>query len=197
MGEAAAVAILQEERRRICLLTRRGIGMPMAGFLFWIALALFVRTLPERAAMVYSFFATGAVFPLGVLFTRLAGGDLFLKSAVFTNLGLQLAILQLFFWPVIIIVFGTARPWTPYVMAVLFCSHFLPYNWLYRSRGYAFLAVATGAISTVAVIAARSSLYLWIPLIAAGCYAISVVMLWNENRMDLAFRQAPLATRDS
>ena len=82
-------------------------------------------------------------------------------------------------------------------MAVLFCSHFLPYNWLYRSRGYAFLAVATGAISTVAVIAARSSLYLWIPLIAAGCYAISVVMLWNENRMDLAIRQAPLATRDS
>jgi hypothetical protein len=197
MGEAAAVAILQEERRRICLLTRRGIGMPMAGFLFWIAMALFVRTLSERAAMVYSFFATGAVFPLGVLFTRLAGGDLFLKSAVFTNLGLQLAILQLFFWPVIIIVFGTARPWTPYVMAVLFCSHFLPYNWLYKSRGYAFLAVATAAISTAAVIAARSSLYLWIPLIAAGCYAISVVMLWNENRMDLALRQPPLATRDS
>ena len=38
---------------------------------------------------------------------------------------------------------------------------------------------------------------LWILLIAAGCYAISVVMLWNENRMDLALRQAPLATRDS
>ena len=79
--ESQAVAILEDERRRICLLTRRGIGMPMAGFLFWIAMAVFVRTLPERAAMVYSFFATGAVFPLGILFTRLAGGDLFVKSA--------------------------------------------------------------------------------------------------------------------
>ena len=192
MAEAAAVAILEQERRRICLLTRRGIGMPVAGFLFWVAMALFVRLLPERTAMVYSFFATGAVFPLGILFTRLAGGDLFLKSAAFTNLGLQLAILQLFFWPVIIIVFGTARPWTPYVMAVLFCSHFLPYNWLYRSRGYAFLAVGTGAMSTAAVIAARSSLYLWIPLIAAACYAVSVVMLWNENKADLAVSE-PIA----
>ena len=191
MAEAAAVAILEEERRRICLLTRRGIGMPMAGFLFWIAMAVLVRTLPERAAMVYSFFATGVVFPLGVLFTRLAGGDLFVKSAVFTSLGLQLAILQLFFWPIIIIIFGVARPWTPYVMAVLFCSHFLPYNWLYRSRGYAFLAAGTGIMCTAAIMVARSSLYHWIPLIAAGCYAICVVMLWNENRTDHAMSREP------
>jgi len=185
MGEGEAVAILEAERTRIALLTRRGIGMPMAGFLYWIAFAVFVRVLPERTALVYSFFATGAVFPLGVLFTRLAGGDLFVKSAVFTNLGLQLALLQIFFWPVIIIVFGTARPWTPYVMVVLFCSHFLPYNWLYRSRGYFFLAVGTGTIMTVTAIALRSSLYPWAPVIAAGCYAIAVAMIWQENRADL------------
>jgi hypothetical protein len=184
MSESEAVRILEAERTRIALLTRRGIGMPMAGFLFWIAMALFVRTLPERTALVYSFFATGAVFPLGILFTRLAGGDLFVKSAVFTNLGLQLAVLQIFFWPIIIIVFGTARSWTPYVMAVLFCSHFLPYNWLYRSRAYAFLAVGTGAITTAVAIALRSSLFLWAPLIAAGCYAIAVAMLWRENEGD-------------
>ena len=193
MSESQAVAVLEEERRRICLLTRRGIGMPLAGFLFWVTMAVLVRALPEKTAMVYSFFATGAVFPLGVLFTRLAGGDLFGKSAVFTSLGLQLAILQLFFWPVIIIVFGSEREWTPYVMAVLFCSHFLPYNWLYRSRGYAFLAVATAAISTAAVMATRSPLYLWIPLIAAACYAVSVVLLWQENRADLAIGSQPLA----
>lgn len=186
MAEAEAVAILEAERTRVALLTRRGIGMPMAGFFFWLAVALFVRVLPQRTALVYSFFATGAVFPLGILFTRLAGGDLFVKSAVFTTLGLQLALLQIFFWPVIIIVFGTARPWTPFVMVVLFCSHFLPYNWLYRSRGYFFLAVATGVLTTLTAIVLRSSLYLWAPLIAAGCYAIAVVMLWRENRADLA-----------
>jgi len=185
VSEKEAVAILEAERARVALLTRRGIRMPMAGFFFWLAMALFVRVLPERTALVYSFFATGAVFPLGILFTRLAGGDLFVKSAVFTNLGLQLAVLQIFFWPVIIIVFGTARPWTPYVMAVLFCSHFLPYNWLYRSRAYAFLAVGTGAITTIVAIAMRSSLFLWAPLIAAGCYAITVGMLVLENRADL------------
>jgi hypothetical protein len=186
VSETEAVRILEAERTRIALLTRRGIGMPMAGLLYWVAFAVFVRLLPERTALVYSFFATGAVFPLGILFTRLAGGDLFVKSAVFTNLGVQLAVLQLFFWPVIIIVFGTARPWTPYVMAVLFCSHFLPYNWLYRSRGYAFLAIGTGAITTAVAIVARSSLFLWAPVIAASCYAVAVMLLWQENRADLA-----------
>lgn len=77
-------------------------------------------------------------------------------------------------------------------MAVLFCSHFLPYNWLYRSRGYFFLAVGTGTITTAAAIALQSSLFHWAPLIAAGCYAIAVAMLWQENRADTA-----LATRDS
>jgi hypothetical protein len=48
MAEPEAVAILEAERTRVALLTRRGIGMPMAGFFFWIAMALFVRTLPER-----------------------------------------------------------------------------------------------------------------------------------------------------
>jgi formate/nitrite transporter FocA (FNT family) len=190
MGESEAVRILEAERTRIALLTRRGIGMPMAGFFYWIAMALFVRLLPERTALVYGFFATGAVFPLGILFTRLAGGDLFVKSAVFTNLGLQLAFLQIFFWPVIIIVFGTARPWTPYVMVVLFCSHFLPYNWLYRSRAYAFLAVGTAAITTLVAIAVRNSLFLWAPLIAAGCYAVAVGMLVQENRADLTRSKA-------
>jgi len=182
MTERDAVAIIEAERTRVAFVTRRGIGMPLAGCLYWLAVAIFVRVLPERTALVFSFFATGAVFPLGILFTRLAGGDLFAKSAVFTNLGLQLAVLQIFFWPVIIIVFNTARPWTPYVMTVLFCSHFLPYNWLYRSRGYFFLAVGTGTITTAVAIALRSSLFHWAPLLAAGCYAIAVAMLWRENR---------------
>lgn len=163
--------------------------MPMAGCLYWIAVAFLVRALPERTALVTSFFATGAVFPLGILFTRLAGGDLFARSAVFTHLGVQLAVLQLFFWPVIIIVFGTARPWTPFVMAVLFCSHFLPYNWLYRSRGYFFLAVGTGVITTGAAIALQDALYRLAPVIAAVCYAVAVAMLWSENRADA--RRAP------
>jgi hypothetical protein len=167
----------------------------MAGFLFWIAMALFVRTLPERAAMVYSFFATGAVFPSASCSPPRRRGSLPEERGLHQPRP-PARDPAAFFWPVIIIVFGTARPWTPYVMAVLFCSHFLPYNWLYRSRGYAFLAVATGAIST----APSSPPGAPVPLDPADCRRLLCDQRGHvvEREQDgPGLRQAPLATRDS
>jgi hypothetical protein len=108
------------------------------------------------------------------------GGDLFVKSPTFTSLGLQLAAIQLFYWPIIILVFREIPEWTPFVMAVLFSSHFLPYWWLYRSRGYAALAALTTVACVAAVLVAGSPLFSVVPLIAAGCYAVGVATLGVE-----------------
>jgi hypothetical protein len=154
--------------------------MPIAGLVYWLAVAVILRQLPERTGLVVCFFATGAVFPLGALITRLAGGDLFAKSTTLTPLGLQLAAVQLFYWPIIVLVFRQAPAWTPFAMAVLFGSHFLPYWWLYRSRAYALLAVLTTVASTVAVLIAHGPLFTNIPLIAATCYTVACVALARE-----------------
>lgn len=169
-----------DERDRLALLTRKGIGMPLAGLLYWLAVAVLLRQLPERSALIVSFFATGAVFPLGAALTKLAGGDLFAKSATLTPRGLQLAAVQLFYWPIIVVVFREATAWTPFAMAVLFGSHFLPYWWLYRSRAYAVLAVLTTAAVTLAVLIAGGPLFAGIPLIAAACYGLACAALWRE-----------------
>ena len=177
---ASTGTAVDDERERLSLLTRKGVGMPIAGLLYWLAVALILRQLPQRSGLIVSFFATGAVFPLGAVLTRLAGGNLFAKSATLTPLGLQLAAVQLFYWPIIVVVFREAPAWTPFAMAVLFGSHFLPYWWLYRSRAYALLAVLTTVGVTLAVLIARGPLFAEIPLIAAGCYAIACVSLGGE-----------------
>lgn len=168
------------ERDRLASMTRKGIGMPVAGLLYWLTVAVLLRTFPERTGLIYAFFATGVVFPVGALLTRLVGGDLFAKSPTLTPLGLQLAAIQLFYWPVIIVVFRAAPEWTPFAMAVLFGSHFLPYWWLYRSRAYAMLAVLTTVACSIVVIVAGNALFSIIPLIAASCYAVSTVALGIE-----------------
>lgn len=173
---------LEAERNRLALLTRKGIGMPVAGLCYWLGVAALVRVLPQRSALILSFFLTGAVFPVGALLTRLAGGDLFAKSPTLTPLGLLLAAVQLFYWPIIVVVFRAAPEWTPFTMAVLFGSHFLPYAWLYRSRGYGFLAVAVAVVLTVMVVVTRQPLYAAAPLLAAGCYAVAIALLWQEVR---------------
>jgi hypothetical protein len=140
--------------------------MPLAGMLYWLAVAILLRAFSQKTALVFSFALTGMVFPVGALLTRLAGGDLFAKSATLTPLGLQLAAMQLFYWPVIIVVFNRAPEWTPFILAVLFGSHFLPYAWLYRSAAFMFLAVATTLVLSAGVIITRSPLFTTAPLLA-------------------------------
>ena len=180
MATDIAVQELEAERDRLSRLTRKGIGMPIAGMLYWLAVAFLLRALPQKTALVFSFALTGVVFPVGALLTRLAGGDLFAKSPTLTPLGLMLAAVQLFYWPVIILVFNRAPEWTPFALAVLFGSHFLPYAWLYRSAGYGFLAISTTLVMTAGVIVTRSPLYATAPLLAAACYAVAVILLWRE-----------------
>lgn len=185
------LTLFDAERRRLALLTRRGLGMPVAGLVYWLAVALVIHWLPARTAILASFFATGAVFPLGALITRLAGGDLFAKSAILTPLGLQLAAVQLFYWPVIIVVWRNAPEWTPFTLAVLFGSHFLPYTWFYASRAYGMLAGLTAVVLTAAVMVAGDPLFQTAPLLAAGCYAVAIAMLAREVAND-ARAPAPL-----
>jgi len=190
MTRERAIEVFESERAGLALRTRQGIGMPVAGMLYWVAAAVLVRTLPQPAALLAMFFATGAVFPVGTLLTRLAGGDLFARSATLTSLGLILAAVQLFYWPVIVVIYRVAPDWTPWTMAVLFGSHFLPYLWLYRSRAYAFLAVSTSLVLAVAALVAQGPLYREAPVLAAACHAVAVVLLWREVRRDWATVEA-------
>ncbi|MEM7350666.1 MAG: hypothetical protein AAF657_07660 [Acidobacteriota bacterium] len=182
MTDDLALAEFEQERSRLARATRKGIGMPMAGMLFWIAVAVVLRSLPQSTALVLCFVLTGPVFPVGYGLTRLMGGDLFAKSPTLTPLGMQLAALQLFYWPIIIVVFRQAPDWTPFTMAVLFGSHFLPYGWLYASRAYMFLTLSVTVVLSVGALATSGPMFLLTPWLTAGCYAVAVVLLWREIR---------------
>ena len=176
----AVLPELEAEKTRLLRATRMGIGMPLAGMLFWLLYSVLVSKFRIESAVYLSFFATGLVFPLGFGLTRLAGGDLFAKSPALTPLGLQLAAVQLFFWPVIIVLARVAPEWAPYVMAVLFGSHFLPYGWLYRSRGYMALTILTTLATTATVLVARGPAPQVVPLVAAGSYLVAILVIRAE-----------------
>lgn len=176
------MSVLDVERDRLAGLTKRGIGMPAAGFLYWLAVAWLTRHYSISTAVVLSFFLTGAVFPIGVVFTRLAGGNLFAKSEGLTSLGMMLNFVQLLYWPVVILVWTRSPEWAPWVMAVLFGSHFLPYSWLYRTRAYGFLTLSIAISLTALAFITGDPMMTTVPLVTAACYAITVGWLWKENQ---------------
>lgn len=182
MSADPTLSDFQAERRRISRATMKGIGMPIAGMLYWIAIFFVLRAFPTRTALVWAFVLTGPVFPVGYLVTRALGGDIFAKSTTLTPIGVQLAALQLFYWPIIILVFNLAPEWTPFTLAVLFGSHFLPYGWMYESRGYPFLTVSLAVVMCTGALVTGGPMYGTVPLLAAACYAVAVAMLWTETR---------------
>lgn len=173
---------MNEARADLARLTRMGIGMPLAGLLYWVAVSIFVQILPLKTAVIYSFFATGAVFPVGLMFTRLLGADLINKGHELNGLGGIFNAAQAFFWPVLILVYLKAPEWTLFTMVVLFCSHFLGYGWLYRSRAYTFLAIAGPVIAVIMAFAIGEATHVALPPVIAGVYAISAAMLVVETR---------------
>lgn len=185
-------AAIDGERDRLARATARGIGMPMAGFVYWLAVAALLRALPIGPALFWTYVSTGTVFPLGVALTRAFGGDLFAKSETLTPLGLLLNATQFFFWPVIILLGRVAPLWVPFAMATLFGSHFLGYAWLYRSRGYAVLSIGVSVLLTTAVLVARDPLFLTVPLLAAAVYAVAIAILWQERHRAAKLRHAHL-----
>jgi hypothetical protein len=173
-------------RDEIARITQRGVGMPAAGLAFWLAAAQLGQMYAPRTAAVLTFIATGAVFPLGWFITRRAGGDLMHKGHPLGNLGMLLNFVQLFYWPVLVAVLFVRPDLVPFTMGVLFGSHFLPYGWFYRSRGYTVLGIA-GPLAAIGLqLAAPTHAMTAIPLAMAAMYALALAMLIAENRATTA-----------
>ncbi|HET7845347.1 MAG TPA: hypothetical protein VFL14_14415 [Xanthomonadales bacterium] len=168
-------------RDEIAAITQRGIGMPMAGMAYWIAMAALGSVLAPKAAALAMFFGTGAVFPLGWWLTKRAGGDLMHKGHPLTGLGMTLNFVQLAYWPVVLAVFGRDPMLVPLTLGTLFGSHFLPYGWFYRSRGYGALGIAAPVVATLLQLAAPARAFVLIPLGVAACYALAIALVHREN----------------
>ena len=179
------IDLLREQLARI---TRRGIGMPIAGGVYWLVMAGLgaYSGWGDRLLSLALFFGTGAIFPLGWALTRAFGGDLMEKRHPLAGLGMTLNFVQLAYWPVVIAVFARDPRLVPLAMGALFGSHFLPYGWLYRSRGYAALGIGSVVVATALHLLAPASVFTVIPLGMAACYFVAAVLIAAENRRTAA-----------
>jgi hypothetical protein len=166
-------------------LTQRGIGMPLAGALYWLSIAALNYFNPQQSAETkcfYMFIGTGLIFPLGWALTKAFGGNLMAKVEPLTSLGMQINFIQFLYWPVIVAVFFQYPPIVPFLMAALFGSHFLPYGWFYQSRAYFWLGISSVIISAVLWFTAAAQAFVWIPLAMAVLYFACVILLRGENK---------------
>ncbi len=157
----------------------RFLAMPIAGTVAWSAAGVFGAILPAGPASIALFICMPAVFPLGLLFARFTGEDLFgtrsrneLDSLFM--LGLLMANLV---WAIAIPFWMIEASSLPLSVGILAGLMWVPFSWIIQH----WVGLFHGITRTVLVVAAWFSFpdhrFVVIPAVIVGVYLISIVAL--------------------
>jgi len=162
--------------------TQRGYPILVAGAVYFLVLALLRALVPVRTVQLIWVLGLCVIFPAGVLLGRTLGIDVISRGNPLGTLGGLIAATQVFYLPVFIAVYQFQPSLLPLTIGLLGGAHFLPYGWLYNSRGYLFVAVATGLSALILGGPFMASSLTSVPLAIALTYALGTLWILRENR---------------
>lgn len=177
-----AIQALTALQRDLITKTQRGYPFIVAGATYLYILALAPAVMPMETVRLMWVVGIGSIFPLGLLLGNRLGIDLMAPGNPLARLGGMAAAIQAFFIPVYIMVYQQAPAWLPFTIGLLGGSHFLIYAWLYASRAYLGLTIATTLFAMIAGGWFIEAAYTIVPFGLALIYTATVVALLRENR---------------
>lgn len=158
---------------------RGGFPVPMAGIVYWLAVAGLALYFPPAAQLNLAFFASGLIFPLALLLAAIFRNN-FMKDRTATGSVLVPAFISmLLFWPMLIITAQSANPDAVLVILAIGMSvHWPVIGWSY---GRTALYTGHSIVRAIAVVAVWAFLpsqrFFAIPLAVAIVYALTVIAI--------------------
>ncbi|WP_025027935.1 DUF7010 family protein [Caldalkalibacillus mannanilyticus] len=175
---------IDEAKRSIAIAAKRGIPMILSGSIFWLLVGVLSLFTSHNVLSLVYLFGIGLVFPIGILLSKILKIDLFSSGNPLGTLGGIVGGVQLFFVPIVIMVYLHQPAWIPFVIGVLTGAHFLPYAWIYNSKTYIFLAVGTTGVASFTGFFLLDSSYTVIPFGIVIIYLLTILGLIRENKRD-------------
>ncbi|GIP37830.1 hypothetical protein J31TS4_11100 [Paenibacillus sp. J31TS4] len=173
---------LEELRNDLIRTARKGYPIFLAGALFWLVMAVLSFFLEGKPLALCYVLGMGSIFPLGLLFSKALGVDFLSVRNPLSTLGGIIGGIQAFFLPVWIVTYIEQYELIPMMVGILGGSHFLPYAWIYRSRSYLFLTIATTLCSFVFGYVLAERAFLLVPATVCIVYLLTVAGLLYETR---------------
>jgi hypothetical protein len=143
-------ASIDPERLQFYLQTRGAVAAPMAGAVYWGALALLGTILPDRTWALAAFYASGLIFPLGLLLGKLSKSDVLAKSPLSGAAGHAMGGVALT-WAITIPAFFSALELVPLCLAIGMAVHWPVIGWMYGRPGLYWAHAIVRAIAVVAI----------------------------------------------
>jgi hypothetical protein len=159
---------------------KKGFPILLSGaivFFIFIFLPLF---LPMKTVYLVWIFGLGAIFPFGILLSKLFGVNILSTDNSLGVLGGIVAAPQAFFIPVFILVYMNMPEYLPFTIGLLGGSHFLPYMWIYKSKAYLFVTLSVCLSSLVIGGWLVDQAFTLVPLAISLSYGIGILLIFRE-----------------
>jgi hypothetical protein len=169
---------LLRERLAAFVRLKGGYPIPLAGAAYWLGLAALGYFMTGKAWVIWAFIGSGAIFPLALLFARIARVNFMQDKTAVGSVFFPAFVSMFLFWPMAIAAFWTEVDLAPLILAIGMSIHWPVIGWSYgRTAIYTGHALAR-AIAVFAVwIAWPQDRYTMIPLVVAAAYLITVAII--------------------
>ncbi|MGD6967336.1 DUF7010 family protein [Rossellomorea vietnamensis] len=166
--------------------SKKGYPILLAGAIVFFLFALLSFFLPMEAVQLIWIFGLGAIFPLGLLLSKLVGANFFASKNALAALGGIVAFPQAFFIPVFILVHSHIPQYLPFTIGVLAGSHFLPYMWIYKSKAYLVVTLGVCLLSLTLGGWFVEQAFSIVPIAISLTYLLGVFLILKELKEEKA-----------
>jgi hypothetical protein len=171
---------LEQLQKEVIFETKKGYPILLSGAIIFLIFTLMPLLLPVKTISLIWIFGLGAVFPLGILISKILGVNILIAGNPLGTAAGIVAAPQGFYIPVFIIVYMNIPEYLPFTIGLLAGSHFLPYIWIYKSKAYLF--VTLGACLSALVLGGFfvDLAFTLVPLAISIVYGIGVLLILRE-----------------
>lgn len=156
MGQAELKAALLADRLASYKRLRGGFPIPLAGIVYWGALAWFGTVADLATWCMAAFVGSGAIFPMALGFAAIFRNPFMKDKTATGDVLLPAFISMLLFWPMIVAAVQSAPELVPLILAIGMSLHWPVIGWSYGRTGLYSAHAIVRALACLAV-------WLWLP----------------------------------
>ncbi len=172
IDSAALRTLVAADRRASYLRLKGGFPVPLAGMVYWLALAGAGQALGFGGWLMVAVWGSGLIFPLALLLAKLFNCRFMGDRTAVTSVLLPAFISMLLFWPVLAAALNVAPELAPLILAIGMSGHWPIIGWTYDRVGlYAGHAIIRALVTPV--------IWFWLPDARLTLLPLSVAILYG------------------
>jgi hypothetical protein len=162
---------------------RGGYPFPLAGAIYWFALAgLGFAGLPLGRWILCAAYGSGLIFPLAMLLGKLLRCDFIKRKTAVTSVLVPAFVAMFLFWPMAFAAWLTAPDLVPLIIAIGMSLHWPAIGWMYaRTALYAAHAVVRAGVCFGLWMVCPDHRFTLIPVAVGVIYVITVIAILIDS----------------